>query len=105
MSEKEKLVRLNWDETPPQHCRGGAVAVGNFDGVHRGHASLVRRLCEFASRVGGQSTSADRAPAKLLLALGYETTFAGYGCLNLRDKGCSLLGFGSALLSEKTLLL
>src|SRR4051794_40488944 len=40
------LHRLNWDEAPPVECRGGAVAVGNFDGVHLGHAELVRTLCE-----------------------------------------------------------
>jgi riboflavin kinase/FMN adenylyltransferase len=33
----------------PQPC---AVAVGNFDGVHLGHAALVRRLREVADRVG-----------------------------------------------------
>jgi riboflavin kinase/FMN adenylyltransferase len=40
------LHRLNWDEAPPSECRGGAVAVGNFDGVHLGHAALVRQLRE-----------------------------------------------------------
>jgi riboflavin kinase/FMN adenylyltransferase len=42
------LHRLNWDEAPPGECRGGAVAVGNFDGVHLGHAALVRQLRERA---------------------------------------------------------
>lgn len=32
---------------------GGAVAIGNFDGVHRGHAHLVERLVAQARRVGG----------------------------------------------------
>lgn len=35
---------LNWNEAPPAACRGGAVAIGNFDGAHRGHAVLVHHL-------------------------------------------------------------
>lgn len=33
--------------------RGGALAVGNFDGVHRGHASLIGQLVERAKAVSG----------------------------------------------------
>ncbi len=35
------------------HDRGGALAVGNFDGVHRGHASLVARLVNRAKELSG----------------------------------------------------
>jgi len=37
----------------PDALRGGVVAVGNFDGVHLGHALLVRRLRALAEKVGG----------------------------------------------------
>lgn len=39
----------------PSELRGGAVAIGNFDGVHRGHASLVRALTDEAQRLGAPS--------------------------------------------------
>jgi len=35
------IVTLNWNEEPLASCRGGALTIGNFDGVHRGHAALV----------------------------------------------------------------
>ncbi len=37
----------------PEDARGGAVAIGNFDGVHRGHARIVERLLVAARAVGG----------------------------------------------------
>ncbi|MFO0942243.1 MAG: riboflavin biosynthesis protein RibF [Pirellulales bacterium] len=33
----------------PAHLKGAVVAVGNFDGVHRGHASLVSHLVRMAN--------------------------------------------------------
>lgn len=40
------------DEFPPA-CRGGAVAIGNFDAVHRGHAALITCLKASAHKIGG----------------------------------------------------
>ena len=37
----------------PDSARRGAVAIGNFDGVHRGHLEIVRRLLKRAREVGG----------------------------------------------------
>lgn len=36
-----------------EHLRGGAVSIGNFDGVHRGHARIIERLIERANEAGG----------------------------------------------------
>lgn len=34
-------IFTNWQDVPPD-ARGATVALGNFDGVHRGHASVIR---------------------------------------------------------------
>ncbi len=46
----------------------GAVAIGNFDGVHRGHQRLVERLIELARKVSGPAVvfTFDPHPARLL---------------------------------------
>lgn len=48
--------------------RGGAVTIGNFDGVHRGHARIIERLTGHAKRVGGPAVvfTFDPHPARLL---------------------------------------
>lgn len=55
-------------EELPDRFRHGAVTVGNFDGVHRGHARLVERLLAAAKRVGGPALvfTFDPHPVRLL---------------------------------------
>lgn len=55
------------DDFPPE-LRGAAVAIGNFDGVHRGHARLVERLIASAKTIGGPAVvfTFDPHPARLL---------------------------------------
>jgi riboflavin kinase / FMN adenylyltransferase len=52
----------------PESLRGGAVAIGNFDGVHRGHARLVERLRLMAGRIGGPAVvfTFDPSPTRIL---------------------------------------
>lgn len=52
----------------PIAARGGAVSIGNFDGVHRGHVAIVRRLLERAEAVGGPAIvfTFDPHPVRLL---------------------------------------
>ena len=46
------FVHLPADSPLPPHLRGGVVAIGNFDGVHRGHQAVLGRALEEAARRG-----------------------------------------------------
>jgi riboflavin kinase/FMN adenylyltransferase len=58
---------FSWDQDPPALCRGGAVAVGNFDGVHRGHAALLAELRRAADGVEGPAVAVTFDPHPLQL--------------------------------------
>jgi riboflavin kinase/FMN adenylyltransferase len=62
------ITTLSWEATPPDPFQGGAVAVGNFDGVHRGHAALLAELRSQARAVDGPAVAItfDPHPLKLL---------------------------------------
>lgn len=61
-----KLIR-NLDELPLD-WRSGAVAIGNFDGVHLGHARIVERLVALARAAHGPAIvfTFDPSPAAIL---------------------------------------
>jgi len=48
--------------------KGGAITIGNFDGVHRGHRELVSRLRKLADQITGPAVvlTFDPPPAQLL---------------------------------------
>jgi riboflavin kinase/FMN adenylyltransferase len=52
---------------PPEDCRRGAVAIGNFDGVHRGHAALLAELRRLADSVAGPAVALTFDPHPLQL--------------------------------------
>ncbi len=52
----------------PDELRGGAVAIGNFDGVHLGHGRIAQRLVAHAREVGGAASvfTFDPHPVRIL---------------------------------------
>lgn len=60
------IVLEGFDE--PASCRGGILAIGNFDGVHRGHQKMLSVLVERAKthRVPAIVFTFDPPPVKLL---------------------------------------
>lgn len=55
------------EQFPPE-ARGGAVAIGNFDGVHLGHRRILARLLERGATLGAAATvfTFDPHPVRLL---------------------------------------
>jgi riboflavin kinase/FMN adenylyltransferase len=62
------MISLDWTEHPPPGFTGGAVAVGNFDGVHRGHIAMVAAVRRQADHVRGPAVvmSFDPPPHQVL---------------------------------------
>ena len=52
----------------PDGARGGAIAIGNFDGVHLGHLRIVRQLLERARELNGPAIvfTFDPHPVRIL---------------------------------------
>ncbi len=61
------IETVDWPDLPPESLQQGAVAIGNFDGVHAGHALLVRELFRQARTVGGPAVVLTFDPHPLLL--------------------------------------
>lgn len=64
--QRMHIIR-NLDDLPTD-ARGGAAAIGNFDGVHLGHVRIVRRMLERAGDVGGPAVvfTFDPHPVRIL---------------------------------------
>ncbi|MBM3999752.1 MAG: riboflavin biosynthesis protein RibF [Planctomycetes bacterium] len=62
------LLRSLREADAPRTIRGGAVTIGNFDGVHLGHVVILRRLVELARECGGHAVvfTFDPHPVRLL---------------------------------------
>jgi riboflavin kinase/FMN adenylyltransferase len=62
------IYPVSWNQTFPEVCRGGALTIGNFDGVHRGHQALLAELQQQARIVQGPAVAVtfDPPPSQLL---------------------------------------
>lgn len=47
---EQRFIRVSGEEAVPERLRGGVVAIGNFDGIHRGHLAVLERALEEARR-------------------------------------------------------
>jgi riboflavin kinase/FMN adenylyltransferase len=61
------FATLQWEEMPPASFQGGAIAIGNFDGVHRGHLALLAELRRCVDQVGGPAVAVTFDPHPLQL--------------------------------------
>ena len=78
------VYTIDWDAMPPGDCCGGAVTIGNFDGVHRGHAALLSELRRHAVAHASAFTWEQCAADSLRV---YREIAAGrYDCAPTEDK-------------------
>ena len=52
MSDHSPLEIITTIDRIPTHLRDGALAIGKFDGMHRGHTVIISRLCDHAQKRG-----------------------------------------------------
>jgi riboflavin kinase/FMN adenylyltransferase len=49
------MIVLHGTANVPPQARGAALAIGNFDGVHRGHQALLQAVRDAAAKTGGKA--------------------------------------------------
>ena len=67
-------------EGPPAGLAGAVVAIGNFDGVHRGHVAVIKRAEALAARLGKPCAVVTFEPHPSDFFLGPNTIFRLTSC-------------------------
>lgn len=62
-------------QSPPEGLAGAVVAIGNFDGVHRGHVAVIKRAEVLAERLGRPCAVLTFEPHPSDFFLGQATIF------------------------------
>lgn len=98
------MLSFNPNDPMPEHARGAAVALGNFDGLHAGHRAVIDRARLSAKKLGAQLGVAtfeppprrhfqpDAPPFRLLTPRRRELRLAALGV-----DVCYLLPFGAPM--------
>lgn len=83
-------------ERPPADLAGGAVAIGNFDGVHRGHQAVIGAAVGWAEAHGRPAIvlTFDPHPSRLFRP---ETPPFALSTLEQRLEWCASLGVAGAM--------
>src|SRR5262245_27015336 len=83
--------RYTLGQSIPRECHGGAITVGNFDGVHRGHQALVAETVRQARELGGPAVCVtfDPHPTQILRPESFQPllTTPGYRAELLQGYG------------------
>lgn len=72
---KETAVRFTDSPVPPASWRGGCLTIGNFDGVHLGHAALIAQVRQMAVRIGAPVIVMTFHPHPVTLLTGHLIPF------------------------------
>ncbi|MFN3590668.1 MAG: bifunctional riboflavin kinase/FAD synthetase [Thermaurantiacus sp.] len=81
---------------PPPELRGGALAIGNFDGVHRGHQAVIGDAVERARRLDRPAiiVTFDPHPSRLFRP---DTPPFALSTIDQRLEWCAALGVSGAM--------
>ena len=61
------VFEIPWQAPFPDSCRGSALTIGNFDGVHLGHVALLQALKDEAREVSGPAVALTFEPHPVCL--------------------------------------
>lgn len=69
------FILASYPQSPPEGLEGAVAAIGNFDGVHRGHRGVIKRAQALAQRLGRPCAVVTFEPHPSDFFLGQGTIF------------------------------